>query len=283
MAFNAVAALLAAEEVTATLVLSAMVEVGTTMSIVGAVTGSKDLMKLGGALAIVGGVGGLVNGAASAAGSSVVDATGGLETAVGGSVPGQIAADAAGNTGILASTGGIEDVAAGAVDTGASTISTNATTNSLTPPSSTPMSPEQDNGTFAPNGQQANAMPGSTAAPGAQTATNQMQVQAPQTPASAGAEVVKAGASAPTDVLSKAASTDSTSYFSKFMDFVKKNKEVSNGILQLGGGLLKGMSDASIADKKFGLDQQKINQTSFGNQVASYAKPVGFVGAAQRG
>ena len=82
-------------------VMGAMVEVGTAMTVVGAVTGSKDLMKIGGVMGLVGGIGGMVAGAGGAV-SGAVDATGGLETAVGGSVPGQIASDAATQAGWLA-------------------------------------------------------------------------------------------------------------------------------------------------------------------------------------
>lgn len=66
MAFSAVTALIGGEAVTATLVLGAMAEVGTVMTIVGGVTGNKDLMKLGGVIGLVGGIGGALNGMASA-------------------------------------------------------------------------------------------------------------------------------------------------------------------------------------------------------------------------
>jgi hypothetical protein len=66
MAFAAVATLFTAEAVTSAMVLSAMAEVGTVMTVVGAVTGNKDLMKVGGAVGLIGGIGGLVNGAAGA-------------------------------------------------------------------------------------------------------------------------------------------------------------------------------------------------------------------------
>lgn len=71
MAFAAVVTLFAAEAVTTAMVLGAMAEVGSVMSIVGAVTGNKDLAKIGGAIGLVGGVGGLIAGAASATGAGV--------------------------------------------------------------------------------------------------------------------------------------------------------------------------------------------------------------------
>jgi len=75
MAFTAVTALVAAETVTATMVLAAVAQVGTALTIVGAVTGSKDLMKLGGTMALVGGIGGMAAGAMSGAAAAEATAT----------------------------------------------------------------------------------------------------------------------------------------------------------------------------------------------------------------
>ena len=75
MAFTAVTALVAAETVTATMVLAAVAQIGTAMTIVGAVTGSKDLMKLGGTMALVGGIGGMAAGAMSGAAADAAATT----------------------------------------------------------------------------------------------------------------------------------------------------------------------------------------------------------------
>jgi hypothetical protein len=40
------------------MVLTAVAEVGTALTVVGAVTGNKDMMKVGGVMGLVGGVGG---------------------------------------------------------------------------------------------------------------------------------------------------------------------------------------------------------------------------------
>lgn len=72
-------------------------------------------------------------------------------------------------------------------------------------------------------------------------------------------------------------------YFSNFIEYAQKNKDVFNTIAQLGGGMLKGMNDRSMWDEKMDLENKKLAQTSYGNQVANYAKPLGFAGAAQRG
>lgn len=66
MAFAAVGAVLAGGASVAT-TLAAVAEVGMAVSVVGAVTGSKDMMKVGGMMSLVGGVGSLVTGAISGA------------------------------------------------------------------------------------------------------------------------------------------------------------------------------------------------------------------------
>jgi hypothetical protein len=71
---------------------------GAVLTGVGALTGKKDLMKIGGVLSLAGGLGTLASNASSAASSGVgeiVDATGGLETAV----------ESTANTGISAGAG----------------------------------------------------------------------------------------------------------------------------------------------------------------------------------
>ena len=68
MAFTAVAAVMEAGTAASMgTILAAAVEVGTAMTVVGAVTGNKDLMKVGGIIGMIGGVGGIVNNLASGA------------------------------------------------------------------------------------------------------------------------------------------------------------------------------------------------------------------------
>lgn len=74
MAFTAVTALVGGATATTALVLGAMAEIGTIMTIVGGVTGNKDLMKLGGVIGLVGGIGGALNGAATAASTTAAGA-----------------------------------------------------------------------------------------------------------------------------------------------------------------------------------------------------------------
>lgn len=76
MAELAVVALVAGEAaVTAATVLTAVAEVGAAMSIVGAVTGNKDLIKIGGTMALVGGVGSMAAGAMSGAAADAAATT----------------------------------------------------------------------------------------------------------------------------------------------------------------------------------------------------------------
>jgi hypothetical protein len=70
MAFTSIVALTTAEVTTAAMVLGAMAEVGTVLTVVGAVTGDKNLTKIGGTMALVGGVGGMIAGAGAAAGAA---------------------------------------------------------------------------------------------------------------------------------------------------------------------------------------------------------------------
>ena len=83
MAELAVVALFAGEAaVTAATVLTAVAEVGTAMSIVGAVTGNKDLIKIGGTMALVGGVGSMAAGAMSGAAAGETLASSGMDEAL---------------------------------------------------------------------------------------------------------------------------------------------------------------------------------------------------------
>ena len=91
-------------------VLTAVSYVGLATTVVGAVTGNKNLMKIGGEIGLVGGIGGLVNGAiggaasagANAVGGGAVDAaSGGLNAVGGGALDSAVtgAANAAGSIG----------------------------------------------------------------------------------------------------------------------------------------------------------------------------------------
>src|SRR3954468_1511272 len=85
MAFTAVGAIIAGEAVTAGVVLAAVAEVGMAVTVVGAVTGSKDMMKVGGIMSLVGGVGSLAAGAfEGGAAAGAAESGGGWVSAEGG-------------------------------------------------------------------------------------------------------------------------------------------------------------------------------------------------------
>lgn len=290
MAFSAVASLFAAETVTATMVLGAMAEVGTAMTIVGAVTGSKDLMKIGGVMGLVGGIGGMVAGAGGAV-SGAVDATGGLETAVGGSVPGQIASDAATQAGMA----GAESSwnfnmgdSAGALPT--DSLAAN-TSDALRDFGDTINNPATPGSSITPQ-----VNPAGTPINGASNVAAQSSIATPTGPSAPSGPVSPADTSLSvqgnsTNVLDSRTGVGYgskqpvgfTDYFDKFIKYAQQNKDVFNTITQLGGGMLKGMNERDMFDEKLKLEQQRLGQTSYGNQVANYAKPLGFAGAAQRG
>ena len=85
MAFvvTAVASALVAGASTA-VILTAVTQVGIAMTVVGAVTKSKELTKIGGVMSLVGGVGGLVNGALSGAAGAAADSAAGVAGATDG-------------------------------------------------------------------------------------------------------------------------------------------------------------------------------------------------------
>jgi hypothetical protein len=89
MAFTGVAALFGAAEagaaISAGMVLSAVAEVGTAMTVVGAVTGSKDLMKVGGIMGAVGGIGSFMAGASAWAAAAADGSDGIVSSAIDGS------------------------------------------------------------------------------------------------------------------------------------------------------------------------------------------------------
>lgn len=71
MAFVATAALITGEAAGVVAVVAAAAEIATFMTVAGAVTGNEDLMKIGGAIGLAAGVGGLAAGAIGAAGTEV--------------------------------------------------------------------------------------------------------------------------------------------------------------------------------------------------------------------
>lgn len=300
MAFSAVAALVAGEAVTTTLVLSAMAEIGTAMTIVGAATGSKSLMKVGGVIGLVGGVGGMINGAMSGAATAATDGLteAGTQTALDtasdqalNAYGGEAGASAA-TDGVVQGMEGAQGMTQGSVDgvlnnaggtPNFSDIVTEAEKSlgeqvadltkgpadlTETPDYLKKMGGPQDAGDSILKQTQT-----ASATSGAPSATD-IAASKTYTPWEDGFQ--------PSSVTPGAANvTDPNSVFAKIMGWAKTNPTLANGFMQLGGGLLKGMGEASMVDKKLAQNQQQFN-TLYGhaNEVASY-RPMGIVQSAR--
>jgi hypothetical protein len=293
LAFTATLALVGGAEVTTGLVLGAMAEVGTAMTIVGAVTGNKALMQIGGVIGLVGGVGGLVSGAVSGAASatgSAIDASGNAVSASGAEVG---AANALSDSSY-----------AGANWGAAATEGANSATSGLAAASSgvsgapdiagladeAHSSMLSDNWSPGESGVQAPETPApaqATSQPSAPSSTSQASGASPSSDLNA-----RNGMDVQSDAANKATYSQNTSqnwsapqapkdYFGGFMNWVKNNQLLANGVLKFAGGALQGMNERDMFDKKLG-QQQKQFDTLYGhaNEVASY-KP--FVQQAQGG
>ncbi len=291
MAFTSIAALVGGAEASATLVLGAMAEIGTTMSIVGAVTGNKDLLKIGGVLGLVGGVGGLVNGAVGAAGGAAaesatsglgeaVDATGGLDTAVSGAS----GASAGVGAGIDA-TGGLDTAIPGQTS-GLSDAT--ATMGAGPAPTADSLTPDQSILS------QAQGTPPATPTPSATTGPASDVINSPTTQPLDNTTMRNPDGTRINNPSAYTQDNSSSSYFTsktppigandfigQIMNWVKGNPQVANGLLQIGGGALKGMNDRQMFDQKLAQDQQQF-QTRFGhgNEVAAI-KPMSLIQSAR--
>ena len=265
MAFTAVAAVIeAGAAATATMVLAAVAEVGVAMSVVGAVTGNKELTKIGGTMALVGGIGGAIAGIGGAATGVAAEGAGatlkGIDAAAGDAFSGASAAgDAAiANYGSSAAGMAADADLAGGLNPGLDP----------TAPAAMDVGGTQTAAASAP---------ASTSMPvGADQATG-LQAQAPagaQAPAAVGAP------STPADIGVKGPDIASTSgsapqgfgdYFKSFSKFANDNKTLFNAGLQVVGGAMKGANDRDMFDQQLALNQQRVNQTSYGNTVGNFA------------
>lgn len=281
MAFTSIAALAGGATATTALVLSAVAEVGLAMTVVGTVTGSKDLMKLGSVMGLVGGVGGMINKGLTAAGATSLGgeaASGALSTGAE-----SLAADAA----LSSSAGALESGMAPGFGEAAQ-AATNAAPGTM-PDLAASLSP--DAGMPAPTATAPAQMPvGAPAqAPtvndvaGVQAPTGPAGAQAPVTPADpnwkAGVTDASTRAQLGLDPLSTAPqSTDG--FWKSFSDFANKNKTLFSSGLQLAGGALKGINDREMWNQRMDLEQQRLKQTGSGNTVSNFA-PRGIIAGAR--
>jgi hypothetical protein len=278
MAFTAVAALVTAEAVTATMVLAAVAEVGMALSVVGAVTGSKDLMKIGGAMSLIGGVGGMVAGAASGtAGAAAGAAEAGLGEAATSAALESASSEAlaayGGAAGAEAATASVVSGMEGAAAAGADLAAAAG-----------------EQGIFSAAAQPAAAA--AEAAPGAMQVGPQVEPtvndvatpSAPQGPAGAEGPATPYDTVNPTDQRLAAGTQASPmnapesagSFFGKMSAFAEKNKTLFSSGMQLVGGAMKGANERDMWNQKMELERQRLKQTSYGNQVARF-QPRGIV------
>lgn len=263
MAELAVVALVAGEAaVTAATVLTAVAEVGTAMSIVGAVTGSKDLMKIGGTMAMVGGLGGLAEGALSGA-----------------------AADAASTTVLdeAASQAGADALTA-SLDQGANAMATGVTDAATAQAGANQLSGQLDQQAInqaQPIGQSTIANnPSALGQPTQQVANPLTDNSAVQTAADSGvSNPMSNGVVTPNDQFNVSADLrnwggtpkiSSENFFGKFGTWAAETMSKPGNI----GGALSGAAKAYEADRNYQLGKDKLGliqqQMNWGNSVPTY-------------
>lgn len=284
MAFTSIAALIAggAEAVSATLVLGAVAEVGMAMTVVGAVTGSKDLMKIGGAMGLVGGIGGMVAGM----GSTAVDAAASVGGAEAGAAPEMIAgADAS-----MGGSAATADMASGA--SGIDTSALNGLGDNIDAGGG--FNPAAGGDGILGSAMQQPTADAAAAAGGANPATTPIDpvqtpagtVSPPQAaPAYNAARDSQAANAAQADggfAGYRTAPTAAQSYWDSMTKWVQdpKNRTVLELGAKLGGGALQGMQQQKMWDEKMGVERDRLKQTSYGSQVGQN-RPHGVINGAR--
>jgi hypothetical protein len=288
MAFSSIAALAAGAEATTALVLGAVTEVGVTMTVVGAVTGSKDLMQIGAVMGAVGGIGGAIaGGATAAAGADAVNSfdSGAMQGLVNG------ASDAADTASSIGATNALSDANYSGADLSrfggdtTSPVATSTVQAQPLAPASTTAAPT----TTATQAVDQTAVQPITPPPGA-TVNDVTGAQAPNgvtEPVGAqGPADVSTPYSNPTDMRLANGTQQppggpdltSDSLFSKFSDWATKNKTLFNAGVQVIGGGLSGMNQRDIADQKMALQRDMWNRA---NSVGTFSPTAtGIVGRA---
>lgn len=258
------------------------------MTVVGGVTGNKSLMKIGGVLGLVGGVGGLINSATSGAAASAGGFEAGFEgTSALTDAAAAGAGDAAGmgasgfEGGLDAATSFGDDIMSSGFESGNFTSMVDDAVASLGDVTGSAMQPPSLNvmgGPPAGAAPEANFAAASDLTPPSATATPGTSPSDPfigNNPSALSADGSKISYQPDTNVyspnLGKLPTSDAKSYFSGFLNWVKQNKELSNNILKLGGEAMKGMSDRDMFDEKMAVERSR---TQYGNQVARYGRPL---------
>lgn len=281
MAVSALVAL-GASAATAATIVSVMTTIGTVMTVVGAVTGNKDLMKIGGIIGIVGAVGTLGSMASGAA------------TATASVTP---LAEAASSVASEVVNPAVQSISSTALDVGASSASGLEAVSSAIPikpeliptalppmdsvsqaVSATPVPASSYN--LDPTGYAPTEIPAtSTAAPASAqgtaipqtaidtTAANGVQVQAPQAPMvnGDGVRINNPSAYTPAGVQ---APNSANQFFDKITGMWNGLGERGKSqLIGAGASMFSGAQNAAQKEKELAMQQQRLNQTSYGSAV----------------
>lgn len=289
MAFVVTAVAAAVELGTFAAIATAVSEVGIAMSVVGGITGNKELSKWGGYLGIAGGVGGLAAGAFSTAAVSAGDGlaageTGAMDMGVGGSGVLDSTAGSAGTAGegLAASNTGAMDMG-----TGGSGIINDATNvgatdaGSLNSLSAPPTAPGADPSVTAPTTPTA---PGAdpAQAQGATTADNSFSDSRFNAQNGIDQSYTGSGSAAPMKDLS----SNGVLQWFKNLD-----PKLQSTILQTGAGAASGLFQGWSAEQKLALEREKFNldKEKYSTAVTNASSvptvkfaPVGIINNSQR-
>jgi len=284
-----VTAVVAAVEVgaTAAVIFTAVAEVGIALQVVGTVTKSKELVKIGGIMGAVGAVGGLAS-----AGFSALSAGAGEAGVAEGATAGAYS-DVAGEQ--FAQQAGTDAAGSGFGDMAASAATAPAVVSPVDSGGLTSSGMTQVPGGGTP--------PAGAPAPSAVTAAPAGTMPPPQsaesmfnTNVAAGTPPIAAGtapqAAFNLDTMNSVVAPSDTSSFgiSKWFDSLDKATQgrVVSGAMQIGGAAVGGLFNGWSEDQKLALErerqalQQKAYATSMANasaqpKVAAYVKPTGMM------
>lgn len=304
MAFAAVAALIGGAEVTAALVLSAISEVGLVTTVVGAVTGNKDLLKIGGVMGLVGGVGGLINNLGAPAVAGAVDQTAAETARLGLDNAGAVASPVVDPIVENTTAGMLGESAKGATEFGTQAMMppADASGNALgsgfygNGPGGAELGASPMTQGMTPAANAPSVGPTDVATPYSASTTNVPSVgapEAPSTPFSESNPYMNETAKFNAQNAQAAgkywgnAPEASNSWWGGLKDFVNNNKELTNNIVKVGAGVFSGIAQANQADREYNLknnqfEYQKQQNKNSGNwSPILYNKPTGILGQAR--
>lgn len=239
------------------------------MTVIGGVTGNKTLTKIGGAMSLIGGVGGMIAGAAGGASAGAAAAEGLGEAATAGALESATAEAAAAFGGDAAVNAMTDQVVGEMAGHAAATMPDLA----MAPmaeaaPAAMPAEPIAREGIIGEA-----ATEGLPGAPG------------PTAPQGATAPEGPMGPSNPTDGRLSAgtqsspmnAPAESGSFWTRMTDFANKNGKLLGMGMQLAGGALNGANQQRMWDQKMAMERDKAARA---NSVGNFA-PRGIVNGAR--